>query len=184
VAADPSTGRPTTVPALAYPRLSARSVQVSADGTRLALRAGDRVARLHQFTLDATPEGDDNPRRSRTRGTGRWEIYDIFPGGALLAGLEGDRGWELFSVSDDDAQRSLVRMKRPATWATVSDDGRSVAVSVGRPDPVVLIYDVLDNRSRTIPVPEPLATLDWSGDKRWIAAMTTSSADHLVLVDV
>jgi hypothetical protein len=159
-------------------------VHVSADGTRLALRAGDRVTNLREFTLDATPKGDDNPRRSRTRGTGRWQIYDIFPDGALLAGLEGDLGWELFSVSDDDAQQRLVRMKRSATWATVSDDGRSVAMSVGQPDPVVLIYDVLDNRSRTIPVPEPLAGLDWSGDKKWIAAMTTSSADHFVLVDV
>jgi len=184
VATDPSTGRPTTAPALAYPRLSARSAQVSADGTRLALRAGDRVANLHQFTLDATPEGDDNPRRVRTRGTGRWEIYDIFPDGALLAGLEGDLGWELFSVSNDDVQRSLVRMKRPATWADVSDDGRSVAVAVVQLGPAVLIHDVLDNRSHTIPVPEPLSVLDWSGDKKWIAAMTTSSADHLVLVDV
>jgi len=184
VATNPSTGRPTAAPAVVYPRLTARSVQVSADGRRLALRAGDRVVNLHEFTLDRTPPGDDNPRRSRTRGTGRWKVYDTFPDGALLAGLEGDLGWELFSISSDDVQRSLIRLERPASWAVVSADGQAVAMTVMEPGPAILIHDVIANRSRTIPVSEPLSALDWSADRKRIAAMTTSSANHLVLVDV
>lgn len=77
-------------------------MQISAEGRRLALRAGDRVTNVHEFTLDDTPPGNDNPHRRRTRGTRRWSVYDVFPDGALLAGLEGDLGWELFAISIDD----------------------------------------------------------------------------------
>jgi dipeptidyl aminopeptidase/acylaminoacyl peptidase len=184
VAIDPSTGRPTAEPELVYPRLSARSVQVSADGKRLAVRAGDRVSNLREFTLDGTPDAKDNPTRVRTRGTGRWEIYDIFPDGTLLAGLEGDLGWELFAVSDDDVHRGLVRRKRSSTGAAISDDGDSIAIAIDQPAPGVLIYDVSDNRSRTIPVPEPLSLVDWSPDGTHVAAMTTNSADRVVVINV
>jgi hypothetical protein len=184
VAIDPSTGRPTTEPELLYPRLSARSVQVSADGKRLAVRAGDRVANLREFTLDGTPDAKDNPTHVRTRGTGRWQFYDIFPDGTLLAGLESDLGWELFAISDDDVQRGLVRRERSPTAAGISDDGDSIAIAIEQPAPAVLIYEVSDNRSRTIPVPEPLSSLDWSPDRTHIAAMTTNSADLIVVVDV
>jgi len=181
---DPSTGLPTSEPELVYPRLAARSVLVSADGQRLLLRVGDRVANLREFALDGTPSASDNPTRIRTRGTGRWGIYDLFPDGTLLAGREGDLGWELLAISDDDAQRGLVRRKRAATGAAVSNDGGSIAIAIGQPAPAILIHDVVANSSRTIPVPESLSILDWSRDGRHIAAMTTSSVDHLILVDV
>ncbi|MDX1430687.1 MAG: hypothetical protein R3282_10375, partial [Rhodothermales bacterium] len=122
--------------------------------------------------------------RSRTQGTGRWEIYDLFPDGTLLAGLEGGLGWELFAVADDDTQRSLVRRERAATGASVSHDGRSIAIPIVRPAPAILIHDVVDNRNRTIGVSEPHSLLDWSRDGRHIAAMTTNSADHFFIVDV
>ncbi len=181
---DPSTGLPRSEPELEYPRLAARSVLVSADGRRLLLRVGDRVADLREFTLDGTPDASDNPTRLRTRGTGRWRIEDFFPDGTLLADREGDLGRELFAISDDGAERSLVRLERAATGAAVSDDGHSIAIPVAQPAPAILIRDVADNRSRTIPVPEPLSQLDWSRDGRHIAAMTTTSADHFLLIDV
>jgi serine/threonine protein kinase/WD40 repeat protein len=184
VATDPSTGRPTAAPALVYPALSARSVQVSADGERLALRMGDRVANLRELTLDGTPTASDNLARVLTRGTGRWEIRDILPDGTLLAALAGDLGWELFAVSDDDVHRSLVRHERSPRGVAASPDGDAIAVTIERPAPAVLIHDLSDNRSRTIPVPEPLTGIDWSPDGTHIAAMTTSSADHMVVVDV
>jgi dipeptidyl aminopeptidase/acylaminoacyl peptidase/predicted Ser/Thr protein kinase len=181
---DSSTGWPTSEPELVYPRLAARSVLVGADGQRLVLRVGDRVANLREFTLDGTPDASDNPTRIRTRGTGRWGIYDLFPDETLLAGLTGGRGRELFAISDDGTQRSLVRGERADTGAVVSDDGGSIAMAISRPESAVLIYDVAAGRSRTIPVPESLSQLDWSRDGAYIAAMTTSSADRLILVDV
>ena len=184
VAIDPSTGRPAAEPELVYPRLSARSVQVSADGTRLVLRAGDRVSNLREFTLDETPNASDNPTRIRTRGTGRWTIHDIFPDGTLLAGLQGDLGWELFAVSDDDTHRSLMRRERVPPALSVSQDGDSIAMAIEQPTPAVLIHDLSENRSRTIPVPEPLSSLDWSRDGTHLAAMTQNSADRIVVVDV
>jgi predicted Ser/Thr protein kinase len=181
---DPSTGLPTSEPEFVYPRLAARSVLVGADGQRLVLRVGDRIVNLREFTLDPTPDASDNPTRAITRGTGRWGIYDVFPDGTLLAGLTGDRGRELFAISEDGAQRSLVRGERADTGAAVSDDGGSIAMAIARPEPAVLIHDVAAGRSRTIPVPEPLSQLDWSRDRAYIAAMTTSSTDRLILVDV
>jgi hypothetical protein len=77
-----------------------------------------------------------------------------------------------------------VRLDRPPTWADVSDDGRSVAMAVMEPGPAILIHDVLDNRRRTIPVPEQLSGINWRSDGKRIAAMTTNSANHLVVVDV
>jgi hypothetical protein len=181
---EPLTGLPTSEPELVYPRLATRSVLVSADGRRLLMRMGDRVSNLREFTLDGTPDAGDNPTRIRTRGTGRWEIYDLFPDATLLAGLTGDRGQELFAISDDDAQRDLARLERATTGAAVSAAGGSIAMAIAQPAPAILIHDPTHNRSRTIPVPEPLSQLDWSRDGSRIAAMTTSSADHLILSDV
>jgi len=184
VGTDPSTGRPTAAPSVVYPPPGARSALVSADGRRLVLRAGDRVANIHEFTIDGPSADDGNRGRSRTRGTGQWEAHDFFPDGRLLASREGDLGWELFAISDDDVERSLVRLDRTTHFSAVSRDGRSVAVAVTQPGPALLIHDVLANRNRTIPLPEPLSWLDWSGDGKRIAAMTADSADRLVLVDV
>ncbi|HSG00298.1 MAG TPA: serine/threonine-protein kinase [Vicinamibacterales bacterium] len=184
VETDPSTGRPASEPELVYPRLATRSALVSADGRRVLLRVGDRVANLREFTLDGTVDAGDNPTRVRTQGTGRWRIYDVFPDGTLLAGRDGDLDRELFAISDDDAPRGLARLERATTGGAVSADGRLVAMAVAQPAPAILIHDVANNRSRTIPVPEPLSDLDWFRDGRHIAGMTTSSADNLVLVDV
>jgi hypothetical protein len=184
VAIDPSTGQPTSAPELVSPRLTARSVLVSANGKRLILSAGDRVSNLRELTLDGTPDPSDNPTRARTQGTGQWEIRQILDEGTLLAGLVGDLGWELFTVSDDDVHRSLVRLERRPRAGAASRDGDAIALGVERPAPAVLIHDVSDNRSRTIPIPEAISAVDWSPDGKHLAAMTTSSADRMVVVDV
>jgi hypothetical protein len=184
VATDPSTGRPTGEPELVYPQLAARAVRVSSDENRLAILAGDRVRNLHEITLDGTPAADDNPSRVLTRGTGRWMIEEILPDGRLLASQVGGLLWELFAISPDGARRSLVRLEEPATAAAGSPDGHRIALVVETPTPAVLIHDLGGSSSRTIPVPEALSRVDWSPDGTQIAAMTTSSADRMIVIDV
>lgn len=78
----------------------------------------------------------------------------------------------------------LVRQERGPTWVAASHDGDSIAILIKQPDLAILIHDLSDNRSRTIAVPEPLSMLDWSRDGTHIVAMTTNSADRIVVVDV
>jgi hypothetical protein len=49
-------------------------------------------------------------------------------------------------------------------------------MAVMQPGPAIVIHDVLDNRRRTIPVPEQLSGINWGRDGKRIAAMTTNSA--------
>jgi len=184
VEVDPETGRPLGDPVSVYPRLAAHSVQVSQDGKRLALRAGAIVNNLTEITLDGTRDVGDNPTRARTRGTGRWAIHDVMPDGTLLAGLAGDLGWELFAIGDDDVRRSVVRRERGPSSVAASYDGRSIAITVEQPSNAVVIHDLDNNRSRTLPVPEPLAMSNWSLDGKYLVAMTKNSADRIVVIDV
>ena len=89
----------------------------------------------------------------------------------------------LWSVGLDECLSRIDCCKSPGS-VVASPDGDTIAVFVWDPDLAVLLHDVDSGRSRTLAVPEGLTGLDWSPDGTKIGAMTSSSADRLVVVDV
>ncbi len=181
---DPQSGRPTGEPRLVYPRLEARRVRVSRNGQRLAYLTGDRVRNLLEIDLDGTPDASDNTQRARTAGTGWWPDVAFFPDGRLLAAQVSGVAAELFSIADDGTRRSITRITDFFRGLAVSPDGETVALAINDQPPVILLHDVARGRSRSIEVPEPLSWFDWSPDGNHVVAMTASSADRMVVVDV
>ena len=110
-------------------------------------------------------------------------MCQVSPGRVALA-----RRWRRrFRTSGVSAMLSSQRLKlcREFSGAVAASlDGNAIAIAIALPAPAVLIYDMSSNRSRSIPVPEPLSAVDWSPDGTHLAAMTTSSADRMVVVDV
>jgi serine/threonine protein kinase len=127
-------GRPQGDPKLVFPRLTARSVQVGPNGDRVLVRSGDNVANVHELTIDATPDAADNPVRVLTRGTGRWKATDYMADGTLVAALATELRGELFSISPDAVQRSIVHTEVLASFGVAaSRDGGRLAIAVDGP---------------------------------------------------
>ena len=184
VSMDPRTGRSEGTPTVVYPRLRGRAVGMSEDEQRLAFIAGDPVTNLQEITLDGTPDATDNPRRMRTSGTGRWGSVGFLPKGELLSALVADVEWELFAFAEDGSRRSILRQARFPLTSAASPDGGTIALVLPAPQPSVLLHDLASGRKRAIDVPEELSSIDWSPDGEHLAAMTASSADRIVVVDV
>ncbi len=184
VTMNPATGQPESAPVLIYPRLEARSVQVSSDGTRLALRTGAEVTNVIEFTLDGSPTAADNPTRRRTSGTGEWKLHNVMADGTLVASLTRGQGWELFAIADDGNRRSLVRGDNSRVVDVGSHGGGQLAIPLSPMTAGLLIHDLDNNRSRTIPVPMALSSVAWSPDGTHIVGMTTNHADRIVVVNV
>ncbi len=111
-------------------------------------------------------------------------MHEVMADGTLLATLALDGGWELFAIGADDGRRSVTRGDESTIRDVAAHGARQIAFPVERPTPVVAIHDLVGNRSRTIPVPTPLSSLDWSPDGTHIVGMTTMLADQIVVVDV
>ncbi len=187
VAFDPGAGRVTGEPRLIYPRLAAKEVALSRDGSRIVYVAGTDVYNLREFTLDRTPTVEDNPSRMVTQGTGRWEVGLFHPDGGVIGVQRSQAGMEARHFDRDGATRPVVQRPHPGArfGNSVSTDGGTLASVEGQGTNFSLVlYDLASGRTRRIPLPEEPSFFAWSADDRFLAGMTATSSDKMLVVDV
>jgi Tol biopolymer transport system component len=196
---DPATGQSTSGPSLLYPRLDATADEVSSsrgrqgfaalstDGRRLVFRTGPMIRNLREITLDATPAPGDNPQRMITTGTGRWMVGLFLPDGDVLGFSLGGSRYEVMRFEAGGASRSVAqRDGRPLRSAyAVSGDGRKLAFAEERGSgSQLLVLELGSGRIEEVAMPEAPSSLAWSPDGQFIAAMTTSSPDRMMVADL
>jgi dipeptidyl aminopeptidase/acylaminoacyl peptidase len=185
---DPAAGRARGAPVLFYPRLVADAITLSTKGDRIVYVTGAKVTNLREIALDGTPALDDNPVRMVTQGTATWVMGLFLPGGDVL-GIQHRNG-RLEARRFDAAGRSEVLLQRPDTAMrlshAISNDGRLLALATQDTAGVVTLnlHEMGTARVRRIPLPLGPSRLAWSADDRFLAAMTMTSADQIMVVDV
>ncbi|HPF63180.1 MAG: serine/threonine-protein kinase [Gemmatimonadetes bacterium] len=184
---DPTRGRTTGEPRLLYPRLSATSIALSADGSRIVYVAGAEVLNVREITLDATPTADDNPTRMVTRGTGRWGTGLYLPDGDVVALQRTASSMEARVFSRDGTSRPV--MQRGDSGLRYSNalsvDGKVLATGRSQGGQYTLVlHDLASGRVRELDLPQEPSGVAWAPDGRHIVAMTATTADQLMVIDV
>ncbi|MDH4132065.1 MAG: hypothetical protein OEV95_09700, partial [Gemmatimonadota bacterium] len=190
---DRRTGRPRGSPVLVYPRLQdATGVRISRDGRRLVVVSGSTSTRIRVFDLDRTPDPSDNHEASLSQGTAIWRAPAFLRDGRIAVFAPVPGGYDLLALSRAGHPPQLLGQRRdrglPLQYLNPSPDGQTFALierdrERGLAAEVTLL-DTRGGRAQAIPLPERASGTAWSPDGRHLGAMTASSPDRAMTVDV
>ncbi len=183
---DPQQGRVTGEPRLLYPRLTASTVALTTDGTRIVYLAGAEVMNVQEITLDGTPDVADNPTRMVTQGTGRWSAGLYLPDGNVVALQRTATSIEAREFSHDGSPLPVMQRGDSGLRGSnaLSGDGRILASALSQEGRFTLfLHDRTTGRARELTLPQQPSGMAWAPDGRHLVAMTTYSVDELMVID-